>query len=185
MWIWWLAWLLLLQYFQIVILKELEQSDGIFNETQRIELNAVRRTHSSWFERCWGFTDFWTRFQSSCLLWKSPPLLLFFSPQLRQIDYYNLTKFYGTVKFDQGVFGVFEYGERGSLRVRMACTHSVHSGLNLSSVCVYQMTFFWLTSQEYRYLSTEQARKKQISVQNTIILPDLIWKLWKESQYIQ
>ncbi|KAI3365534.1 hypothetical protein L3Q82_010621, partial [Scortum barcoo] len=35
---------------------------------------------------------------------------------LRQIDYYNLTKFYGTVKFDQGVFGVFEYGERGSLR---------------------------------------------------------------------
>ncbi|KAM4624528.1 guanylyl cyclase C [Polymixia lowei] len=35
---------------------------------------------------------------------------------LRQIDYYNLTKFYGTVKFEQGVFGVFEYGERGSLR---------------------------------------------------------------------
>uniref|UniRef100_A0A3Q3L8C5 Guanylate cyclase n=1 Tax=Mastacembelus armatus TaxID=205130 RepID=A0A3Q3L8C5_9TELE len=35
---------------------------------------------------------------------------------LLQIDYYNLTKFYGTVKFDQGVFGVFEYGERGSLR---------------------------------------------------------------------
>uniref|UniRef100_A0A3Q2XT06 Guanylate cyclase n=1 Tax=Hippocampus comes TaxID=109280 RepID=A0A3Q2XT06_HIPCM len=39
-----------------------------------------------------------------------------FSLQLLQIDYYNLTKFYGTVKFDQGVFGVFEYGERGSLR---------------------------------------------------------------------
>ncbi|KAM9837381.1 guanylyl cyclase C [Aulostomus maculatus] len=36
--------------------------------------------------------------------------------KLLQIDYYNLTKFYGTVKFDQGVFGVFEYGERGSLR---------------------------------------------------------------------
>ncbi|XP_053712962.1 guanylyl cyclase C [Synchiropus splendidus] len=33
-----------------------------------------------------------------------------------QIDYYNLTKFYGTVKFDHRVFGVFEYGERGSLR---------------------------------------------------------------------
>uniref|UniRef100_UPI0037E8CC1A guanylyl cyclase C n=1 Tax=Semicossyphus pulcher TaxID=241346 RepID=UPI0037E8CC1A len=60
---------------KIVILKELKHSDGNFNETQRIELNA-----------------------------------------LRQIDYYNLTKFYGTVKFDQGVFGVFEYGERGSLR---------------------------------------------------------------------
>uniref|UniRef100_A0A671UIH5 Guanylate cyclase n=1 Tax=Sparus aurata TaxID=8175 RepID=A0A671UIH5_SPAAU len=59
----------------IVILKELKHSDGNFNETQRIELNA-----------------------------------------LQQIDYYNLTKFYGTVKFDQGVFGVFEYGERGSLR---------------------------------------------------------------------
>lgn len=38
--------------------------------------------------------------------------------QLQQIDYYNLTKFYGTVKLEQGVFGVFEYGERGSLRVR-------------------------------------------------------------------
>ncbi|XP_034050310.1 heat-stable enterotoxin receptor [Thalassophryne amazonica] len=35
---------------------------------------------------------------------------------LLHIDYYNLTKFYGTVKFEQGVFGVFEYGERGSLR---------------------------------------------------------------------
>ncbi|XP_069012160.1 guanylyl cyclase C [Embiotoca jacksoni] len=35
---------------------------------------------------------------------------------LLHIDYYNLTKFYGTVKFDQGVFGVFEYAERGSLR---------------------------------------------------------------------
>ncbi|XP_019938666.2 guanylyl cyclase C isoform X2 [Paralichthys olivaceus] len=35
---------------------------------------------------------------------------------LLQIDYYNLTKFYGTVKYDQGAFGVFEYGERGSLR---------------------------------------------------------------------
>ncbi|KAJ0060099.1 hypothetical protein NL108_003934, partial [Boleophthalmus pectinirostris] len=38
------------------------------------------------------------------------------SVQLLHIDYYNLTKFYGTVKFDQGVFGVFEYGERGSLK---------------------------------------------------------------------
>lgn len=45
-------------------------------------------------------------------------LLLF--PQLKQIDYSNLTKFYGTVKMDQGVFGVFEYGERGSLRVTQA-----------------------------------------------------------------
>nr|XP_046232669.1 heat-stable enterotoxin receptor [Scatophagus argus] len=60
---------------KIVILKELKHSDGNFNETQRIELNA-----------------------------------------LQQIDYYNLTKFYGTVKMDHGVFGVFEYGERGSLR---------------------------------------------------------------------
>lgn len=37
--------------------------------------------------------------------------------QLLKIDYYNLTKFYGTVKFDNEYFGVFEYGERGSLRV--------------------------------------------------------------------
>lgn len=55
---------------------------------------------------------------------------LVFSLQLQQIDYYNLTKFYGTVKLDQGVFGVFEYGERGSLRVCMARTHSA------SSLCI-------------------------------------------------
>lgn len=35
---------------------------------------------------------------------------------LLKIDYYNLTKFYGTVKFDNEVFGVFEYGARGCLR---------------------------------------------------------------------
>ncbi|XP_008312951.1 heat-stable enterotoxin receptor [Cynoglossus semilaevis] len=35
---------------------------------------------------------------------------------LRHIDYYSLSKFYGTVKIEQGVFGVFEYGERGSLK---------------------------------------------------------------------
>uniref|UniRef100_A0A669EBF2 Guanylate cyclase n=1 Tax=Oreochromis niloticus TaxID=8128 RepID=A0A669EBF2_ORENI len=69
-------WLVLLQYFfQIVILKELKNSDGNFDETQKRELNA-----------------------------------------LLHIDYYNLTKFYGTVKLDHGVFGVFEYGERGSLK---------------------------------------------------------------------
>ncbi|XP_068162241.1 guanylyl cyclase C [Antennarius striatus] len=60
---------------KVVILKELKHSDGNFNETQKIELNA-----------------------------------------LQQIDYYSLTKFYGTVKFDEGVFGVFDYGQRGSLR---------------------------------------------------------------------
>lgn len=32
----------MLWYFQIVILKELKHSDGNFNETQMIELNAVR-----------------------------------------------------------------------------------------------------------------------------------------------
>ncbi|XP_051244758.1 guanylyl cyclase C [Dicentrarchus labrax] len=35
---------------------------------------------------------------------------------LRCIDYYNLTKFYGTVKFEYGVYGVFELCQRGSLR---------------------------------------------------------------------
>uniref|UniRef100_A0A3Q1ETF9 Guanylate cyclase n=1 Tax=Acanthochromis polyacanthus TaxID=80966 RepID=A0A3Q1ETF9_9TELE len=58
-----------------VILKELKQTDGDFNENQRIELNTLLR-----------------------------------------IDYYNLTKFYGTVKFEYGVFGVFELCQRGSLR---------------------------------------------------------------------
>uniref|UniRef100_A0A8C1NC70 Guanylate cyclase n=1 Tax=Cyprinus carpio TaxID=7962 RepID=A0A8C1NC70_CYPCA len=43
------------------------------------------------------------------------PSCVFFS-QLLRIDYYNLTKFYGTAKFDCGVFGVFEFCERGSLR---------------------------------------------------------------------
>uniref|UniRef100_A0A673JA31 Guanylate cyclase n=1 Tax=Sinocyclocheilus rhinocerous TaxID=307959 RepID=A0A673JA31_9TELE len=44
------------------------------------------------------------------------PLTCFFFSQLLHIDYYNLTKFYGTAKFDCGVFGVFEFCERGSLR---------------------------------------------------------------------
>uniref|UniRef100_A0A4W4FEF6 Guanylate cyclase n=1 Tax=Electrophorus electricus TaxID=8005 RepID=A0A4W4FEF6_ELEEL len=35
---------------------------------------------------------------------------------LLQIDYYNLIKFYGTVKIEHEALGVFEYGERGSLR---------------------------------------------------------------------
>lgn len=35
---------------------------------------------------------------------------------LLRIDYYNLTKFYGTVQFEYGVFGVFELCQRGSLR---------------------------------------------------------------------
>uniref|UniRef100_A0A8D3BX98 Guanylate cyclase n=1 Tax=Scophthalmus maximus TaxID=52904 RepID=A0A8D3BX98_SCOMX len=50
----------------------------------------------------------------------SPPHLLpslrLFMFQLLRIDYYNLTKFYGTVKFEYGVFGVFELCQRGSLR---------------------------------------------------------------------
>ncbi|KAM6905373.1 guanylyl cyclase C [Xenentodon cancila] len=37
---------------------------------------------------------------------------------LLHIDYYNLTKFYGTVRFEYAVFGVFELCQRGSLRVR-------------------------------------------------------------------
>ncbi|KFV75773.1 Heat-stable enterotoxin receptor [Struthio camelus australis] len=36
--------------------------------------------------------------------------------KLLQIDYYNLTKFYGTVKIDTMIFAVTEYCERGSLR---------------------------------------------------------------------
>ncbi|KAK7939396.1 hypothetical protein WMY93_002722 [Mugilogobius chulae] len=35
---------------------------------------------------------------------------------LLRIDYYNLTKFYGTVQFEYGVFAVFELCQRGSLR---------------------------------------------------------------------
>ncbi|XP_056143733.1 guanylyl cyclase C [Lampris incognitus] len=35
---------------------------------------------------------------------------------LLRVDYYNLTKFYGTVRYEYAVFGVFEFCERGSLR---------------------------------------------------------------------
>lgn len=90
---------------QIVILKELKHSDGNFNETQKIELNAVKSIGGVWV--CLMFWCHWRH------LWTHLS-----SVQLQQIDYYNLTKFYGTVKLEQGVFGVFEYGERGSLRVR-------------------------------------------------------------------
>lgn len=48
----------------------------------------------------------------------SPTLSFTLMFQLLRIDYYNLTKFYGTVKFEYGVFGVFELCQRGSLRVR-------------------------------------------------------------------
>ncbi|XP_035766700.1 heat-stable enterotoxin receptor-like [Neolamprologus brichardi] len=57
---------------------------------------------------------------------------------LLRIDYYNLTKFYGTVKFEYGVYGVFELCQRGSLR-GMSYLHSsniaVHGRLK-SSNCV-------------------------------------------------
>ncbi|CAH2312200.1 heat-stable enterotoxin receptor [Pelobates cultripes] len=36
--------------------------------------------------------------------------------KLLQIDYYNLTKFYGTVKVDSMIYAVIEYCDRGSLR---------------------------------------------------------------------
>lgn len=101
-----LSWLILCQQFQIVILKDLKNSDGNFNKTQRIELNAVSRS-----SREAPFMIF------KAILLTNMPQLATFSLQLLHIDYYSLTKFYGTVKLDEGVFGVFEYGERGSLRV--------------------------------------------------------------------
>lgn len=84
---------------------------------------------------------------------------LFFSLQLQQIDYYNLTKFYGTVKLDKGVFGVFEYGERGSLRVCMACTHS--------APCRFKGKF----TLHIVYRRSKHAQKKQ-KIWKTIMLPD-------------
>lgn len=48
--------------------------------------------------------------------------------QLLRIDYYNLTKFYGTVKFEYGVYGVFELCQRGSLRVRADTVSTFISG---------------------------------------------------------
>ena len=51
--------------------------------------------------------------------------------QLLVIDYYNLAKFYGTVKYEWGVFGVFELCERGSLRVSgLVLTSSVNSAVS-------------------------------------------------------
>ncbi|XP_077026272.1 guanylyl cyclase C isoform X2 [Tamandua tetradactyla] len=48
--------------------------------------------------------------------------------KLLQIDYYNLTKFYGTVKLDNMIFGVIEYCERGSLREVLNDTISYPDG---------------------------------------------------------
>ncbi|XP_051706242.1 guanylyl cyclase C isoform X1 [Oryctolagus cuniculus] len=48
--------------------------------------------------------------------------------KLLQIDYYNLTKFYGTVKLDSRIFGVIEYCERGSLREVLNDTISYPDG---------------------------------------------------------
>ncbi|XP_037370203.1 guanylyl cyclase C [Talpa occidentalis] len=48
--------------------------------------------------------------------------------KLLQIDYYNLTKFYGTVKLDSTIFGVVEYCERGSLREVLNDTISYPDG---------------------------------------------------------
>uniref|UniRef100_A0A8C9TX89 Guanylate cyclase n=1 Tax=Scleropages formosus TaxID=113540 RepID=A0A8C9TX89_SCLFO len=60
--------------------------------------------------------------QTLCCIFMCPSTFVFcflylwlFPQQLLRIDYYNLTKFYGTVKFEHGVFGVFEFCERGSL----------------------------------------------------------------------
>ncbi|KAM5254604.1 guanylyl cyclase C isoform 2-T2 [Hipposideros larvatus] len=48
--------------------------------------------------------------------------------KLLQVDYYNLTKFYGTVKLDTMIFGVTEYCERGSLREVLNDTISYPDG---------------------------------------------------------
>ncbi|XP_012862953.1 heat-stable enterotoxin receptor [Echinops telfairi] len=48
--------------------------------------------------------------------------------KLLQIDYYNLTKFYGTVKLEATIFGVIEYCERGSLREVLNDTISYPDG---------------------------------------------------------
>ncbi|XP_045040257.2 guanylyl cyclase C [Desmodus rotundus] len=48
--------------------------------------------------------------------------------KLLQMDYYNLTKFYGTVKLDNMIFGVIEYCERGSLREVLNDTISYPDG---------------------------------------------------------
>ncbi|XP_058138809.1 guanylyl cyclase C [Dasypus novemcinctus] len=48
--------------------------------------------------------------------------------KLLQIDYYNLTKFYGTVKLENMIFGVIEYCERGSLREVLNDTISYPDG---------------------------------------------------------
>lgn len=60
--------------------------------------------------------------------------------QLLRIDYYNLTKFYGTVKFDSGVFGVFEFCDRGSLRV----CHILQNYTNITHIKPSYNTNIWL-----------------------------------------
>ncbi|KAI3359332.1 hypothetical protein L3Q82_002836 [Scortum barcoo] len=94
-----------------VILKELKQADGDFTEDQRIELNTHDKSVAKPLLNL--------SVQPPCpsqLFLSVPPRLHDFMFQLLRIDYYNLTKFYGTVKFEYGVFGVFELCQRGSLR---------------------------------------------------------------------
>lgn len=93
---------------QPVILKELKHTDGDFSEDQRIELNTVR--HLFCLRGCLSIYMYCKR--------RSTLPATAFMFQLLRIDYYNLTKFYGTVKFEYGVYGVFELCQRGSLRVR-------------------------------------------------------------------
>ncbi|KAM5263777.1 guanylyl cyclase C isoform 2-T2 [Ctenodactylus gundi] len=51
-----------------------------------------------------------------------------YDKKLFQSDYYNLTKFYGTVKLDTRIFAVVEYCERGSLREVLNDTISYPDG---------------------------------------------------------
>uniref|UniRef100_A0A671VLH8 Guanylate cyclase n=1 Tax=Sparus aurata TaxID=8175 RepID=A0A671VLH8_SPAAU len=84
-----------------------KKSDG----KTHIHTNGVK---AMWTALC-SFTVAWRLLTpySTVSVWS---VSLVLGRTLLRIDYYNLTKFYGTVKFEYAVFGVFELCQRGSLR---------------------------------------------------------------------
>uniref|UniRef100_A0A8C7T9A7 Guanylyl cyclase C n=1 Tax=Oncorhynchus mykiss TaxID=8022 RepID=A0A8C7T9A7_ONCMY len=85
-------------------------------ELSLVSLKVSSLTSSLSLCFCLSISIYKDVFHTDSLFLSPASSLSFCLSQLLRIDYYNLTKFYGTVKFEYGLFGVFEFCERGSLR---------------------------------------------------------------------
>ncbi|KAG7275516.1 hypothetical protein CRUP_032559 [Coryphaenoides rupestris] len=72
------------------------------------------------------------------------------------IDYDNLTKFYGTVKFETGVFAMLEYGERGSLRYVLNDKVSYPEGTFMDWECKISVMYDIAKGMSYLHASNIQ-----------------------------